>query len=212
MRKTITKSITNPADSQAVTAVIDKYLVNENAIFCNLLDAEDKTIANKRVYTLENAPFDLTDNEINFLTGELPDSTWDDDLIKCFLDKHRIKYTEETTDFLSLVPEDLSIHYDPGTAPTAEQKQFALNQEKKQKLNSGFYIDDILFDSDTNARLAYAELRLKISRDPAYTVPWKASEGNWVTMNAALLDQIESAGEEHIANVFAWLQSELNKL
>ena len=83
---------------------------------------------------------------------------------------------------------------------------------KKQKLNEGFYVNETLFDSDTNARLAYAELRLKISRDPTYTVSWKASEGNWVTMDVALLDQIESAGEEHIANVFAWLQSELNKL
>lgn len=212
MRKAITKTLVNPADSAAVTAVINKYLVNEDAVFCTLLDVEDKIIAGTRVYKISDTPFDLTENEIDYLTGGIPDETWSDDLVKCFLDKHRIEYTDETTDFLSLISEDISTSYVPGTAPTLEQKQFALNQEKKSRLNAGFDLDDVHYDYDINARIAYRELADELREDPSYITPWKASEGIWVTMDATLYSQVKQAGKAHIASVFAWLQTELDKL
>lgn len=77
--------------------------------------------------------------------------------------------------------------------------------KKKTLLDGGFTLNGITFDSDINARMAYAELGMRISQDPTYSTPWKASAGQWVTMNATLYQQIASAGEAHIGGVFAWL-------
>lgn len=79
------------------------------------------------------------------------------------------------------------------------------NAEKKAMLDAGFMVDGTLFDSDTNARLAYAELAMALQADPVYTTPWKASDGVWVTMNAELYAQVYAAGKEHVQSVFAWL-------
>lgn len=80
----------------------------------------------------------------------------------------------------------------------------AIHAEKNRARDAGFTVDGVLFDSDTQARVAYLELEMQLDRDPAYSVQWKASEGLWVTMNAELYAQVKAAGQAHIENCFAW--------
>lgn len=91
-------------------------------------------------------------------------------------------------------------------------KMAAINEGKNQALDAGFttYVMEgefpvaVLFDSDAKARLAYLELATKLGQDQAYSTPWKASRGQWVTMDAALFAQVMVAGEAHIQACFAW--------
>ena len=80
-----------------------------------------------------------------------------------------------------------------------------LNTEKRLRLDAGFLVGEVLFDSDINARLAYTELAMALQADPTYTTPWKASDGVWVTMDAGLYAQVYAAGKAHIQSVFTWL-------
>lgn len=93
-------------------------------------------------------------------------------------------------------------------APTLEQvktaKLDAIQAEKNRARDGGFPVGGVLFDSDAGARLAYLELENKLSSDPTFTTSWKASDGVWVTMDAALYSQVKAAGTAHIAACFAW--------
>lgn len=88
--------------------------------------------------------------------------------------------------------------------PMADSKLQRINDGKNAALDGGFTHDGILFDSDSKARLAYLELSLKLGQDSAYSTPWKASTGAWVTMDAALFAALQPAYEAHIAVCFAW--------
>lgn len=80
-----------------------------------------------------------------------------------------------------------------------------IQNEKCRKRDAGFLVGETLFDSDSNARLSYQEFSFKIKDEPAYIAHnWKASSGQWVTMDATLFNQIMQAGEEHTATCFAW--------
>ena len=93
-----------------------------------------------------------------------------------------------------------------------EVAESLLNQEKKERLDAGFMVNGVLFDSDSNARLAYAELAMKFRADPSYTIRWKASSGVWVDMDYELFQAVYAAGEVHISSVFEWLEIEQAKL
>ena len=80
----------------------------------------------------------------------------------------------------------------------------AVQAEKVRVRDGGFLVADTLFDSDISARTSYTELGLRLSQNPSLTTQWKASPGQWVTMDAALYAQVMTAGEAHIAAVFAW--------
>ena len=80
----------------------------------------------------------------------------------------------------------------------------AVQAEKVRVRDGGFLVADMLFDSDISARTSYTELGLRLSQNPSFTTQWKASPGQWVTMDAALYAQVMTAGEAHIAAVFAW--------
>lgn len=108
-----------------------------------------------------------------------------------------------------------------GFAPEFEDKSLedllaakmeAVNEAKNRALDGGFLFtvgegEDaraILYDSDAKARLAYLELATKLGQDQAYSTPWKASRGQWVTMDAALFADLQPAYEAHIQACFAW--------
>lgn len=78
------------------------------------------------------------------------------------------------------------------------------NDEKNRVRDGGFLVNGILFDSDMAARIAYAELAIHLQVDPTFTTIWKASAGNWVTMNAVLLNQVYAVGQQHIQDCFTW--------
>ena len=88
----------------------------------------------------------------------------------------------------------------------------AVNEGKNKALDGGFRFTigegegarEVIFDSDSKARLAYLELATKLGQDPAYATPWKASRGQWVTMDAALFADLQPAYEAHIQACFAW--------
>ena len=80
----------------------------------------------------------------------------------------------------------------------------AVQAEKVRARDGGFLVADTLFDSDISARTSYTELGLRLAQNPSFTTQWKASPGQWVTMDAALYAQVMTAGEAHIAAVFAW--------
>ena len=76
--------------------------------------------------------------------------------------------------------------------------------KKNEMIDAGFLVNDIKFDSDIAARLAYAELGLQLQSNPEFTTMWKASDGVWVTMNSTLYQQVIAAGKTHIESCFAW--------
>lgn len=87
-----------------------------------------------------------------------------------------------------------------------------IGARKNAMRDGGFLVDDVLWDSDAGARLAYAELAQRLAADPLFTTRWKASEGQWVTMTAALFAAVYTAGAAHIAAAFAWQEAEEARL
>ncbi len=88
-----------------------------------------------------------------------------------------------------------------------------INEEKKYRRDSGFLVGGMLWDSDYEARLAYAEAKYKFAADSGYVVPnWKVSAGVWVTMNKPLFDKVYEAGEAHIAAAFDWQRRKEDEL
>lgn len=78
------------------------------------------------------------------------------------------------------------------------------NNEKNRVRDGGFYVNGTLFDSDMTARIAYAELAIRLQVDPTFTTSWKASAGNWVMMTTILLNQVYIVGQKHIQDCFTW--------
>lgn len=89
----------------------------------------------------------------------------------------------------------------------ANKKAGAIQAEKVRARDAGFLVDGVLFDSDQSARISYAELAPRLSSDPTFTTPWKASAGVWVTMDAALFARVQAAGTAHIRAAFAWQEA-----
>jgi hypothetical protein len=83
-------------------------------------------------------------------------------------------------------------------------KLAAINNGKNTALDGGFTHNGVLFDSDSKARLAYLEFAHKLSTSPLYSTPWKASAGQWVTMDATLFSALQPAYEQHIQACFVW--------
>lgn len=102
--------------------------------------------------------------------------------------------------------------YEPSIHDLAAAKLEAINSGKNVALDAGFRFTigegegarEVIFDSDSKARLAYLELATKLGQDPAYATQWKASRGQWVTMDAALFADLQPAYEAHIQACFAW--------
>lgn len=92
--------------------------------------------------------------------------------------------------------------------PTIEElksaKLAAIREEKSRVLYGGFYVNDVLFDSDLVARTAYLELEAQLRLDPEFTTLWKASEGQWVEMNADVLTSLIPVYREHVQSCFTW--------
>jgi hypothetical protein len=105
---------------------------------------------------------------------------------------------------------------EPEPEPTLEElfnsKMTAINAGKNRALDAGFLFTtgegeearEVLFDSDTKARLAYLELATKLGQDQTYATPWKASRGQWVVMDAALFMAVQPTYEAHIQSCFFW--------
>jgi FMN phosphatase YigB (HAD superfamily) len=92
--------------------------------------------------------------------------------------------------------------------PTLEEAKAAklaeIQNEKSRARDAGFFVGGVLFDSDSAARVAYLELAMRLQAEPTFSTAWKASDGVWVTMDAALFAQVYASGEAHIAACFAW--------
>lgn len=103
----------------------------------------------------------------------------------------------------------------PPPRPAAEVRANLLAEigaRKNTMRDGGFLVDGVLWDSDAGARLAYAELAQRLAADPSFTTRWKASEGQWVTMTAALFAAVYTAEADHIASAFAWQEAEEARL
>lgn len=95
-----------------------------------------------------------------------------------------------------------------GTRTIEQLKEEALAKIRAEKIRArdgGVLVGAVLFDTDAAARIAYAELALRLAANPAYVVDdWKASEGVWVRMDGEMFGALMAAGEAHIAAVFTW--------
>jgi len=76
--------------------------------------------------------------------------------------------------------------------------------EKNRVRDGGFQHNGVHFDSDAEARLAYLELSIQLSIDPAYSTQWKASSRQWVNMDLDLFNQVLPAYKDHIEFCFEW--------
>ena len=97
---------------------------------------------------------------------------------------------------------------DPGYEPSLEEVKAAkltrINDAKNVALDGGFWHDGVLFDSDYKARLAYLEAATQFQLDPEFSTQWKASTGQWVTMDAALFSALIPVYRAHVQACFAW--------
>lgn len=83
-----------------------------------------------------------------------------------------------------------------------------LEIKRVYKDETGIIIDGVKFDTDLKARVAYSELRLKFSTNPDYYTPnWKASDGNWVTMNLTLFNKVISVLEQRLESIFTFVKN-----
>lgn len=85
-----------------------------------------------------------------------------------------------------------------------EAKKIKVNEGKNQVLDGGFMYEGVLWDSDYKARLAYLELVTQLQMDPGFSTDWKASTGNWTTMNAAKFAAVTPVYRAHIQACFVW--------
>ena len=96
---------------------------------------------------------------------------------------------------------------------TKDQLLAATRVEKSRRRDSGVTVNGVLFDTDYNARTAYNELAIQFMLNPGFVVEgWKASDGQWVNMDASLYQQLMSAGHKHIKACFEWQQAEEAKI
>jgi len=80
--------------------------------------------------------------------------------------------------------------------------------KKKEMLDGGFDVAGTLFDSDANARDAYAEYAIGFMLEPELTIPdWKASEGNWLEMNVTLFGQMMVEYKTFKQGIFTWYKA-----
>ena len=108
---------------------------------------------------------------------------------------------------------NIANRWDALSLETAKANKLALVQvEKNRKRDAGFLVNGVLFDSDSEARVAYLELSMKLQVDPEFTTDWKASDGQWVIMNATLFADVYAAGAAHIANCFNWQANKENEI
>lgn len=101
---------------------------------------------------------------------------------------------------LPLTPEEYTQKLDTLKA----QKREAVQRGKVIARDGGFDIDGTHYDSDLPARMSYNELAVRLQQNPTYSTPWKASEGQWVTMDAPLYASVVTHGEAHMTAVFTW--------
>ncbi len=94
--------------------------------------------------------------------------------------------------------------YEPSIHDMAAAKLESINSGKNSALDAGFWHDGVLFDSDYKARLAYLEAATQFQLDPEFSTQWKASTGQWVTMDAALFAALIPVYREHVQACFAW--------
>lgn len=97
----------------------------------------------------------------------------------------------------------------PTLADVRADKRAAIQTRKVQARDGGFLVNGVRFDSDGAARIAYIELAMRLQASATFSTAWKASDGVWVTMNAALYAQVAAAGEAHVSAAFA-RQAELD--
>lgn len=100
------------------------------------------------------------------------------------------------------------------TAQVRREAYRALIQRQKTlKLDGGFEVEGIPFDSDEKARIAYLELAQRLTMDPSYTcTTWKASDGYWITMDAQMFAKVYQAGTALMESCFAWQKAQEERL
>ncbi len=187
----------NPMYSPDTHAKNDKYLYNrltssivkppvtiENECAV-LVDMSWRIITNRigQYYYQENG----TRVEITEVGVDLPDG--------CIQENPPSKYHKEHN--------GIEWIFDLHAAQTAVKE--TIHEGKKQARDAGVTVDGILFDTDISARVSYQDFQAELSLDPDYVVDkWRASEGIFVKMDAALYTKVKAAGKKLLTDVYAW--------
>ena len=95
----ITSLPVNQADQNATYLIATGIIPQDNTIIGDLYDTDDNLVAKKRVYSYsgshKNIPFaDLVEGEKGYLSGQDPDTKWDIETIKLWLDDKQTKDEE----------------------------------------------------------------------------------------------------------------------
>lgn len=96
----------------------------------------------------------------------------------------------------------------------ANRKLAAIQREKCRVRDSGVAVQvngtDVLFDTDSGARIAYLEFLGMSGLVPNYTEPnWKASENTFVTMTQELFFAVVTARQTNERNAFLWQKAQV---
>ena len=92
-------------------------------------------------------------------------------------------------------------------------KKAAIQEVKKKVRDGGVIVDGIRFDTDIMARVSYQDFAAQLATDPYWTIAdWRASDGVFVTMDAALYERVAVAVKTLSANVFAWQRAQEDRV
>jgi len=101
LHKEITETIINEADKTAIRSIITGINIEDNVVTVNLFDSEGSStrmVARKRVYSLDNIPFNFQTGDLEYLKGEVPDIKWNVPAIKAWLADHQVGEEEMAVD------------------------------------------------------------------------------------------------------------------
>ena len=90
----------------------------------------------------------------------------------------------------------------PLTASAAELLAYAAAKRYEREI-AGTTLNGLPIRTDRETRSALVEAKAAVGEDPAWTTDWKLSNGQWLTVNAALLTQIITAVAAHRKAWFA---------
>jgi len=114
-------------------------------------------------------------------------------------------YTTEWVKGQDFIYREAELTKTPDIEAMKADKLAKIQAGKNAARDAGIIVNGTLFDTDSNARIAYLELSFKLSQDPAYSVQWKANDiGDWVEMNATLFNDLYVAFGTHLESVFTW--------
>jgi len=91
---------------------------------------------------------------------------------------------------------------EPYSPPAPDLPAYAA-QKRWEKENGGINIGGAQIATDDRSKVMISGARVAAENDPNFSTEWKAADGSFVTVNAAMIVAISDAMLAHVSNCFA---------